>query len=87
MVRKKVEQIINNTTYKGKLLASNVLAVAVINDDPSPYISEWSAYIGATSTNIFDEEFMNVARHGSKLPKAIAKILFPDVPKEKRWRS
>lgn len=81
-----LEKYMNDTKYEGKFLASKVLAVAVINDDPPEYVSEWAAYIGATETNDFEKEFMKIAKRGTKLPRAIASILFPDVPKKKRWR-
>lgn len=39
---------------------------------------DWSAYIGAVKGSNHDEEWQEVASNGSKLPKAVAEVLFPD---------
>jgi hypothetical protein len=75
------------TTYRYVALASRVIAVAVIYEwDKEAVIGwDWSAYIDAVDGYDHSEEYMDVARHGDKLPKAVAVILFPQYD-EKHWR-
>lgn len=62
-------------------LDSKVLVVASCQDG-----REWSAYIGAVEGKKHDDEWYEVLRHGSKLPRRIAEILFPDFANEYIWR-
>ena len=61
-------------------LDSRVIAVAVEGG-----IGDWSAYIGAVEGRNHDEEWEEVARHGTKLPREVAELLFPDF-KHLVWR-
>ena len=56
-----------------KALDIRVIVVAV-----EGHVDDWAAYIGAVQGDCHAEEWQDVAQNGSKLPKAIAEILFPD---------
>lgn len=66
-----------------RLLSPRVLVVATFND----FGNEWAAYIDAMPSKNYQEDFMQVAKTGSKLNHAIAKILFPTLDKKYRWRT
>jgi len=61
-------------------LDKRVIVVAIEGE-----IKDWAAYIGTVKGNRHSEEWYEVRRHGTKLPKAVAEILFPDFKKLK-WR-
>jgi hypothetical protein len=61
-------------------LSRRVLAVAIEGE-----VHDWAAYIDAVAGEDFSKEWMEVARHGSKLPKEVAEIYFPEF-KSLRWR-
>jgi len=61
-------------------LSNKVIAVAVEGE-----VGDWSAYIDAVKGNNHFEEFKCVAENGSKLPKEVAEILFPEF-KMFKWR-
>lgn len=63
-----------------RALNSHVLAVAVEGNH-----GDWSAYIGSVQGNKHEDEWQEVRDHGSKLPKEVAELLFPDF-KNLRWR-
>lgn len=69
--------------YFLKALSPRVLVVAIANKVGQ----EWSAYIDAVSGGNHEEEFMQVAKRGTKLNYALAKILFPSLDKDYNWRS
>ena len=54
-------------------LDSRVIAVAVEGS-----IGDWTAYIGAVQGKNHNEEWEEVAQRGTKLPKEVAQLLFPD---------
>ena len=58
-----------------------VLAVAVEGE-----VEDWAAYVGAVKGDNHEREFQDVARHGTKLPYKIAKLLFPDFDRDFPWR-
>ena len=64
-------------------LDSRVLAVAVEGE-----VQDWAAYVGAVPGNNHDRELHIVAHSGTKLPRAVAELLFPHWKKEYklRWR-
>ena len=47
--------------------------------------NDWAAYIGAVRGENHNLEYREVAEHGSKLPKDVAEVLFPDF-KDLTWR-
>lgn len=61
-------------------LDSKVLVVAM-----EGYAGDWVAYIGAVPGESHREEWVLVRDHGSKLPKEVAELLFPDF-KDLVWR-
>ena len=61
-------------------LDSRVIAVAVEGG-----IGDWAAYIGAVEGKNHNEEWEEVARRGTKLPREVAERLFPDF-KHLIWR-
>ena len=63
-----------------KPLAIDVIVVAVEGE-----VEDWSAYIGAVAGQNHDYEWQKVRDYGSKLPKEIAELLFPDF-KKLQWR-
>ncbi len=48
-------------------------------------IGDWAAYIGAIEGHNFDEEWQQIRDNGTKLPKDVAELLFPDF-KHLKWR-
>jgi hypothetical protein len=62
-------------------LDARVIAVAVEGEN-----KDWSAYIGAVSGKDHTEEWKEVLKKGSKLPKEVAEVLFPDFAEQFRWR-
>lgn len=74
------------TEYRMFTLATKVLAVAVINKrNDTGKLFDWTAYIDAVPGQNHEEEYMDVARVGDKLPKEIGIILFPNLDSNK-WR-
>jgi len=63
-----------------KALDKQVLVVAVEGG-----IGDWACYIGAVAGKNHEREFMEVAKHGTKLPRQIAELLFPEWERY-RWR-
>jgi hypothetical protein len=63
-------------------LDRRVLVVAVEGE-----VKDWSAYIGAVEGQNHSVEIWEVARHGTKLPYKVAKVLFPMVDFGLKWRS
>jgi hypothetical protein len=63
-----------------KALDKQVLAVAVEGE-----VGDWSAYIGAVEGRNHEQEFEEVAKHGTKLHRKIAELLFPEW-KKLVWR-
>lgn len=61
-------------------LARKVLAVAVKGD-----VDDWAAYIDCVSGENHRIEAEKVAKHGTKLPENIGRLLFPRF-KHLRWR-
>jgi len=68
--------------YEYKALATRVLVVASINLE----CNEWAVYIDAVPGQSHKAEFMEVARHGDKLDKRLAEILFPHLADKHYWR-
>jgi len=56
-----------------KPLDKKVIAVAVEGG-----IGDWSAYIGAVEGKNHEEEWEEVKRNGTKLPRQVAEVLFPE---------
>jgi len=73
-------------TYRQVALASKVLVVAVINLKEDRTIFDWTAYIDAVPGIAHTEEYIAVAKFGSKLPRQVAQILFPNLSINK-WRA
>jgi hypothetical protein len=71
-------------TYRYVALASRVLAVAMIDKLDEEHW-DWSAYCDAVPGYNHSEEYEDVARHGDKIPKVVAMVLFPTLD-EKHWR-
>jgi hypothetical protein len=65
-----------------RALANRVLVVAVINDD----IKDWAAFIDAVPGKDHEQEKIEVARVGNKLPYEIAKLIFPQIASKYQWR-
>jgi len=63
-----------------RALDLHVLAVAV-----EGAVGDWAAYIGSVEGNNHHNEYRKVRDRGSKLPKEVAELLFPDF-KKLRWR-
>ena len=63
-----------------KVLDSKVIVVAA-----EGYADDWSCYIGAVEGKKHEEEWHTVKKHGTKLPKEVAEILFPAF-KHLEWR-
>jgi len=53
-------------------LDKKVLVVAV-----EGAVKDWAAYIGAVPGDSHDKEYQDVARHGTKLSRGFAELLFP----------
>jgi hypothetical protein len=62
-------------------LDQKVIAVAVEGE-----VGDWTAYIGAVEGKDHNEEWRQVAKYGSKLPRKVAEAIFPDFAKEFVWR-
>jgi hypothetical protein len=62
-------------------LDSKVIAVAVEGE-----VGDWSAYIGAVPGKDHTKEWQEILKHGTKLSRKVAEVLFPDFAKEFRWR-
>lgn len=62
-------------------LSNKVLVVAVEGS-----VGDWTAYIDAVAGQDHEEEMREVARHGAKIPKWMAKRLFPSFHKAFKWR-
>jgi len=62
-------------------LDNHVIAVAC-----EGYANDWTAYIGAVPGNNHYQEWEEVMRHGSKLRRDVAEILFPDFAAKFSWR-
>ena len=56
-----------------KALDRRVLVVAV-----EGYANDWAAYIGAVAGKDHQKEWLDVRDHGSKLPREVAEVLFPN---------
>jgi hypothetical protein len=67
-------------TWTHHALDPRVLCVAVSDH------GEWAAYVASVPGQRHTEEAEEVARHGSKLPHDIAKLLFPSMEEAYRWR-
>ena len=61
------------TRRRYKVLDTKVIVVAVEGG-----IHDWACYIGAVQGINHDKEWQKVYTEGSKLPKAVALVLFPD---------
>jgi len=64
-----------------RALDRKVLAVAVKGS-----VNDWAAYIGAVQGDNHQRECEEVARNGSKLPRKVAEILFPEFAEQFSWR-
>ena len=75
-------------TQKVEYLSSEIAVVAVINHEDKGVIPEWSAYIGIAPINLAApwNHYDEIARHGTKINRKIAEILFPEEKKTHRWR-
>ncbi len=54
------------------------LDVRVIAVATEGYAEDWAAYIGAVEGKNHQQEWQEVKDTGTKLPKAIAEVLFPE---------
>lgn len=63
-----------------KALDVRVLVVALEGGE-----GDWAAYIGAVKGENHEYEWRDVADSGSKLPRNVAEVLFPDF-KDLEWR-
>ena len=75
-----MKNVQTNENVQWLALDSKVLVVAVQGE-----MKDWAAYIGAVPGEKHDLEWQQVARRGTKLPKAVALLLFPTW-KKLRWR-
>jgi len=64
-----------------KALDRRVIAVAV-----EGHQGDWAAYIGAVPGENHQEEWKEVEKHGSKLRRELAELLFPSFRMELRYR-
>jgi hypothetical protein len=62
-------------------LDQKVIAVAVEGE-----VGDWTAYIGAVEGKNHYEEWRQVAKHGSTLPRKVAEAIFPDFAEQFTWR-
>lgn len=62
-------------------LDNHVLVVAI-----EGYANDWAAYIGAVKGENYEEEWCEVAEHGTKLPRTVAELLFPSFAEYLSWR-
>jgi len=63
-------------------LDTHVIAAA----KTSPWVEEWTAYIGAVAGINHSKEYVQVLMNGTKLPKRIAEMLFPQFAEKYYWR-
>jgi hypothetical protein len=63
-------------------LSRTVLAVATVNT----IVGDWAAYIDSVSGKSHATEAQKVADEGAKLSYEMAKLLFPHLDEEYRWR-
>lgn len=64
-----------------RALAKDVLVVAV-----QGAVGDWSAYIGAVPGINHEAEKDRVAREGEKLPENLARMIFPGIASDYKWR-
>lgn len=64
------------------VLATRVLVVASVNKE----VGDWSAYIDAVPGINHDIEYIEVVKHGAKLPEKYAEMFFPFIATEYNWR-
>jgi len=76
-----VETVWNGRRVCYTPLASRVLVVAI--EGGGGY---WAAYVDAVNGENHELEWENVARHGTKLSREIAEIMFPEFAREFIWR-
>lgn len=79
-----MKQPITQWASEYRALDCRVLAVAVKGN-----VDDWAAYIGAVAGENHEEEWKNVAAHGTKLSQEVAELLFPNWEKSNsglRWR-
>lgn len=55
-----------------------ILAVAVV----SPHSKQWVVYMKGVPGQKHELEWLEVRRHGSSVTKAMAQLIFPDMPEE-----
>lgn len=67
-------------------LACKVLAVASINKTDEDELFDWAVYIDSVEGNNHDNEYLEVAKSGTKLNIKIAAAIFPSFPIE-RYRT
>lgn len=63
-------------------LSQRVLAIAVLGSSGL----DWSAYVYHVPGLCHEDEKIIVARHGDKLSKEIATVMFPGIAKQYVWR-
>jgi hypothetical protein len=66
--------------WNGKL-DRRVIAVA-----KEGYAGDWAAYIGAVAGENHEQEWQEVMKHGNKLRKEVAEVLFPNFASKFVWR-
>jgi len=71
-----------NKIYNIRVLDRRILVVASV----TKRVGDWSAYIGVTYGEDHKAEFMKVISYGSKIDKALAKHLFPNLALKYIWR-
>ncbi len=71
--------------YYYRALSTKVLVVAIVNQYDTGY-EDWAAYIDAVEGQSHKNEFMDVARYGSKIDQRIAAIIFPALAEKYQWR-
>lgn len=65
-----------------RALSRKVLTVAVVNER----IKDWAAYIDAVPGKSHENEKQEVSQTGEKLPYEIAKLIFPQIASDYKWR-
>lgn len=65
-----------------RALANKVLVVAVVDED----FRRWAAFIDAVPGMDHEQEKIEVARVGNKIPYEIAKLIFPALASKYQWR-
>ena len=71
----------NNQLIDYYALHHKVLAVAKEGN-----VKDWAAYIGPVPGHCHADEWDLVLADGSKLPYAVAKVLFPHFDEQFQWR-